>query len=318
MIGTYAAALMVIVASLPIGAAASRSPATRWSWIAPALGLAVITALAWLLVRLPGEGMAALIGIAVLAVGCGAARPAAGSSAAERAAGRVPRCSPCSRSRSRSWSRATSASSAPASTSTCPSTCSRRVDRRPRSRRRRSCSARATRSARTRSRWRGAELTGGNLVAALHRDHDRRAGDLRADGARRHPRARAAARDVAALLVALPYLVASYLAQGAFKELFEVVFLARLRALAARARPEAGARGAHGVAAAAASRSRARCSSAARSTPTAARGSPGWSARSASGSLLELTVERRRRWRNCAGRCRRRRSRSSCLPARRA
>ncbi len=69
MIGTYAAALLVIGASLPVGAAVLvLSGRSRWSWIAPALGLALITAAAWLLVRIPGEGLTALLGILALAV----------------------------------------------------------------------------------------------------------------------------------------------------------------------------------------------------------------------------------------------------------
>ena len=50
----------------------------EWSWLAPALGLAVLTVAAWLLVRLPGEGMAALIGVAVLGLACIVALPRVG------------------------------------------------------------------------------------------------------------------------------------------------------------------------------------------------------------------------------------------------
>jgi len=72
MIGTYLAALLVIGASLPVGAAVLALAGRReWSWIAPALGLALITVVAWLLVQLPGEGTTALIGLLVLAVACG-------------------------------------------------------------------------------------------------------------------------------------------------------------------------------------------------------------------------------------------------------
>jgi hypothetical protein len=68
MLGTYAAALVVIGASVPVGAAVlALSGRRRWSWLAPALGLAVITPLAWWLVRLPGEGLTALIGVVVVA-----------------------------------------------------------------------------------------------------------------------------------------------------------------------------------------------------------------------------------------------------------
>ena len=69
MVGTYAAALVVIGASVPVGAAVlALAGRRRWSWIAPALGLAVITVLAWLAVRLPGEGAGALIAVVALAV----------------------------------------------------------------------------------------------------------------------------------------------------------------------------------------------------------------------------------------------------------
>ena len=69
MLGTYAAALMVIGASVPIGAAVLLVAGRReWSWLAPLLGLAIIAALAWLTVQLPGEGLTALIAIAVAAV----------------------------------------------------------------------------------------------------------------------------------------------------------------------------------------------------------------------------------------------------------
>lgn len=73
MIGTYAAALVVIGASVPVGAAVLALAGRReWSWVAPALGLAVITVVAWLAVRLPGEGLAALIAVVALAVACAA------------------------------------------------------------------------------------------------------------------------------------------------------------------------------------------------------------------------------------------------------
>jgi hypothetical protein len=68
MVGTYLAALVVIGASVPIGAAVLvLSGRRQWSWLAPALGLAAITVVAWLLVRLPGEGLTALLGILALA-----------------------------------------------------------------------------------------------------------------------------------------------------------------------------------------------------------------------------------------------------------
>ncbi len=79
MLGTYAAALFVIAASIPIGGAALWLSGRReWSWLAPALGLAVITVSAWLLSRLPGEGTTALIGLVVLALAACPALPRTG------------------------------------------------------------------------------------------------------------------------------------------------------------------------------------------------------------------------------------------------
>ncbi len=73
MVGTYAAALFVIAASIPVGAAVLLLAGRReWSWIAPALGLALLSVLAWLLVRLPGEGLTCLIGLGAVAIACGA------------------------------------------------------------------------------------------------------------------------------------------------------------------------------------------------------------------------------------------------------
>ena len=91
MLGTYAAALFVIGASVPVGAAALWLAGRReWSWLAPVVGLAAITVAAWLLVRLPGEGLAALIGIALLAVVCAPALPAAGFGLRRARRGRAP------------------------------------------------------------------------------------------------------------------------------------------------------------------------------------------------------------------------------------
>ncbi len=57
MIGTYAAVLTVCAASLAIGQAAiALCGVRRWSWLAPAVGLALLCALCWGTVRLPGHG----------------------------------------------------------------------------------------------------------------------------------------------------------------------------------------------------------------------------------------------------------------------
>jgi hypothetical protein len=67
VIGTYASVLAVCGASLVIGQAALAVCGRReWSWLAPAVGLALVCALCWATVRMPGEGLASAL--AVLAV----------------------------------------------------------------------------------------------------------------------------------------------------------------------------------------------------------------------------------------------------------
>ncbi|HEX5713204.1 MAG TPA: hypothetical protein VFX85_07820 [Solirubrobacterales bacterium] len=62
MIGTYAAVLAICAASLAIGQAAiALCGARRWSWLAPAVGLALLCALCWGTVRLGGDGVVAPI-----------------------------------------------------------------------------------------------------------------------------------------------------------------------------------------------------------------------------------------------------------------
>jgi hypothetical protein len=57
VIATYAAALAICVASLAVGQAAiALCGARRWSWLSPALGLALLCAICWATVRLPGDG----------------------------------------------------------------------------------------------------------------------------------------------------------------------------------------------------------------------------------------------------------------------
>lgn len=68
MIGTYAAALAVSAASLTIGqAAVALCGIRRWSWLSPAIGLALLTAVCWGTVRLPGHGIASPLAALVLA-----------------------------------------------------------------------------------------------------------------------------------------------------------------------------------------------------------------------------------------------------------
>ncbi len=67
MVATYAAALAVGGASLAIGqAAVALCGARAWSWLSPAVGLALLCALCWGTVRLPGDGAASAIAVAVL------------------------------------------------------------------------------------------------------------------------------------------------------------------------------------------------------------------------------------------------------------
>ncbi len=69
MLGTYASFAAILIASGCVGQAVFRACGRRaWSWLSPAVGLAVITAVAWGTVRLPGDGTAASIAIGVLVV----------------------------------------------------------------------------------------------------------------------------------------------------------------------------------------------------------------------------------------------------------
>lgn len=70
MIGTYAAALAVCVASLSIGQAVISLCGRRaWSWTAAPVGLAILCAVCWGTVRLPGHGqISAIVVLAMVAV----------------------------------------------------------------------------------------------------------------------------------------------------------------------------------------------------------------------------------------------------------
>jgi hypothetical protein len=69
VIGTYAAVLAVCGASLAIGQAAVALCGVRqWSWLSPAVGLALVCAIAWATVRMPGDGLVAAIAIPLVAV----------------------------------------------------------------------------------------------------------------------------------------------------------------------------------------------------------------------------------------------------------
>ena len=69
MIGTYAAVVAICAASLAIGQGAlALCGVRRWSWLAPAVGLALVTALCWGTVRLPGDGTVGAVLVPLLAL----------------------------------------------------------------------------------------------------------------------------------------------------------------------------------------------------------------------------------------------------------
>jgi len=70
VIATYSAALAAIVASLAIGQGAlALCGARRWSWLAPPVGLGLLGAIAWGTARLPGDGIPTTALVGALAVG---------------------------------------------------------------------------------------------------------------------------------------------------------------------------------------------------------------------------------------------------------
>jgi hypothetical protein len=67
VIGTYAAAVAVCVAALALGQAALRlCGMRRWSWLSPPVGLALLCAVCWGTVRLPGDGAVSAAVVLVL------------------------------------------------------------------------------------------------------------------------------------------------------------------------------------------------------------------------------------------------------------
>jgi len=69
VIGTYAAVLAICAASLAIGQAAiCLCGGRRWSWLAPAVGLALLCAVCWGTVRMPGDGMVSAVLVLALTV----------------------------------------------------------------------------------------------------------------------------------------------------------------------------------------------------------------------------------------------------------
>jgi len=70
VIGTYAAVIAVCGASLAIGQAAIAACGQRkWSWLGAPVGLALVCAVCWATVRMPGDGVVSAIVVALLAVG---------------------------------------------------------------------------------------------------------------------------------------------------------------------------------------------------------------------------------------------------------
>ena len=70
MIGTYAAAVAVCVAALALGQAALGLCGVRgWSWLSPPVGLALLCAICWGTVRLPGDGVVSAVLVLVLVIG---------------------------------------------------------------------------------------------------------------------------------------------------------------------------------------------------------------------------------------------------------
>jgi len=73
VIGTYAAVVAICAASLAIGqAAVLLCGARRWSWLSPAVGLALLCAVCWGTVRLPGNGVISAVVVLGLTVAAAA------------------------------------------------------------------------------------------------------------------------------------------------------------------------------------------------------------------------------------------------------
>jgi hypothetical protein len=70
VIGTYAAVAAICVSSLAIGQATILlCGGRRWSWLSPAVGLALLGAVCWGTVRMPGDGAASAVVVALLTIG---------------------------------------------------------------------------------------------------------------------------------------------------------------------------------------------------------------------------------------------------------
>lgn len=70
MIGTYVAVVAVCISSLAIGQAVlGLCGVPRWSWLAPAVGLALVNAICWGTVRLPGDGVIGAVVVTLATLG---------------------------------------------------------------------------------------------------------------------------------------------------------------------------------------------------------------------------------------------------------
>jgi hypothetical protein len=69
VIGTYAAVAAIVVSAPAIGQAAiCLCGGRRWSWLAPVVGPALLCAVCWGTVRLPGDGVISAVVVLVLTV----------------------------------------------------------------------------------------------------------------------------------------------------------------------------------------------------------------------------------------------------------
>ena len=86
MVGTYASLAVILVAAAASGQGLFALCGRReWSWLSPAVGLALLAGVAWGVLNLTDEPAAALAAIAVLAVGGFAAWASAGELSVPRA-----------------------------------------------------------------------------------------------------------------------------------------------------------------------------------------------------------------------------------------
>jgi hypothetical protein len=225
VIGTYGSVLAVCAASLAIGqATVTRCGRRGWSWLSPAVGLALVCALCWATVRMPGDGAVSAVAVLVAAL-----------VSAVYLRGRVEGLGDAVATGLPVALVALAAASLPfvvegrfgiLGTSFNPDMSQHLL-----------AAARLGEGSQTQLLAEGYPLGPHSIVVAL----DKGLGvglvqgfdgltiatailaSLTALGA--FPRLRPAPRLAAALLVGLPYMVASYFAQGAFKETMQALFL---------------------------------------------------------------------------------------------